>query len=97
MTDEQQALDGLVTHPGFQMVLAYAKKRWHDDLPLRVREVIEQARADKKDAAYAVDALWDAQAAVDDVLAFPLRRLLQLRESEALRQAPMDLSRRGGL
>lgn len=97
MTDEQQALDGLVTHPGFLMVVAYARKRWKDDLPNRVKEAIEKARAERRDAAYAVDALWDAQSAVDDVLAFPKRRLLQLQEMEAASSASPDPSRRGGL
>ena len=97
MTEELDALETLVTHPGFQMVMAYARKRWKDDLPYRVKEAIQRARDMKTDPAAAVDAIWESQAAVDDVLSFPASRIAQLREVAERAAAQGDPSRRGGL
>jgi hypothetical protein len=96
MTEEQQAIEGLLTHPGWLLFRAYCRGRWGAEgygrqLKLAVSTAIQ--KSESPDAALkAVDFANDE---INALLTWPDQHLKALNETVAREQAEPTISRRG--
>ena len=75
----------------------YARKRWVEGLPYRMREAVTEAKKTGRDAAEAVLTVDACSAAVDDVMSCVQRRVVSLKEQAQQFAGAADPSRRGAL
>lgn len=97
MSDERiQALEGLLTHPGFQLFTAYCREQWGAaGYGRRVKQAVHQAMADKADVAATVSAVDYANDEINRLLTWPSEELKRLQDTRQREAQGVSVSRRG--
>lgn len=96
MTEEQTALEGLLSHPGWHLFRAHVRQQWGPEgYARRLKAAVTTAVANKGSVEAAVTAIDLASNEVDLIQAWPLTRLKQIEASVASEQAEPLVSRRG--
>lgn len=92
---EQDDLENLLKSPGWLRLHAYVKETWGE----QITQYVTQATSDSDDimALNKLRQVVAAKNAVERLLAWPAERLRHLGDETARSQAPVSLSRRGGL
>lgn len=96
MTEEQQALEDLLSHPGWQLFRGHIRKQWGPEAyARRLKNAVTQASAKNESVEAAIKAVDMANNEVDLLQAWPTMRLEQIANSIATEQAEPLVSRRG--
>ena len=96
MTDEQQALMDLVTHAGWRLFVAEAKKRWGaEGYGRQLKTAVAGAIKAQQSAEAAIGAVDRANDEINALLTWPMLRLKHLEEQVAREQGEPLISRRG--
>lgn len=96
MTEEQQAIEGLLSHPGWLLFRAFCRGRWGaEGYGRQLKIAVSTAIKDNASADAAIKAVDFANDEINALLSWPEQRLKVLAESVAREQGEPLLSRRG--
>jgi hypothetical protein len=96
MTDEQQALDSLLTHPGWLLFRQHVKAQWGPEgYARRLKQEVTNAIGKDQSVEAALKMVDFANNEIDQIQAWPLLRLKQIEEYVASQAAEPSVSRRG--
>jgi hypothetical protein len=96
MTEEQQAIEGLLTHPGWLLFRAFCRGRWGaEGYGRQLKLAVSTAIQHKESPDAALKAVDFANDEINVLLTWPETRLKALNETVAREQGEPIISRRG--